>query len=165
MPKFCRQCEYCLKNSAQDFSLPDCQFLYSGKLCIDSVPLCVCVCVCVDESEHQEGRKEHIEKHVKKIFDIQKRTRTCQENQAERKLKRRRCELQPGEVGNSVTIAPSNATVGATTACLVQINESKEQITLCPFGSCFLQPRCWDVLSLLVRMLIFYFCLLAFQNK
>ena len=27
--------------------MPDCQFLYSGKLCIDSVPLCVCVCVCV----------------------------------------------------------------------------------------------------------------------
>ena len=27
--------------------MPDCQFLYSGKLCIDSVPLCVRVCVCV----------------------------------------------------------------------------------------------------------------------
>ena len=47
MPKFCRQYKYCLENSAQDFSLPDCQFLHSGKLCIDSMPLCVCVCACV----------------------------------------------------------------------------------------------------------------------
>ena len=58
-----------------------------------------------DENEHQEGRKEHTEKHVRKILDIRKRTRTRQENQAERMLKRRRCELQPGEVGDSVTIA------------------------------------------------------------
>ena len=58
-----------------------------------------------DQSEHQEGRKEHTEKHVRKILDIRKRTRTCQENQAERMLKRRRSELQPGEAGDSVTIA------------------------------------------------------------
>ena len=63
--------------------------------------MCVCVCVCVCA----EGRKEHIEKHVRKILDIRKRTRTCQENQAERILKRRRSELQPAEVGDSVTIA------------------------------------------------------------
>ena len=53
-----------------------------------------------NESEHQEGRKEHTE-----ILDIRKRTRTRQENQTERMLKRRRSELQPGEVGDSVTIA------------------------------------------------------------
>ena len=46
-----------------------------------------------NESEHQEGRKEHTE-----ILDIRKRTRTRQENQTERMLKRRRSELQPGEV-------------------------------------------------------------------
>ena len=59
----------------------------------------------------------------------------------------------------------SNATVSATTACLVQISESKEQIILCQFGSCFLQPHRWGVLSLLVRMFSFYFHLLALQNK
>ena len=37
-------------------SLPDCQFLYSGKLCIDSVPLCVCVCACVCEGERGDNR-------------------------------------------------------------------------------------------------------------
>ena len=57
-----------------------------------------------------------------------------------------------------------NATVGATTACLVQINESKEQIILCQFGSCFLQPRCRGVLSLLVRMFFIFICLLSKIN-
>ena len=56
------------------------------------------------ESEHQEGRKEYTEKYARKILDIRKRTRTRQENQAERMLKRRRCELQPGEVGDSVSL-------------------------------------------------------------
>ena len=32
-----------------------------------------------DENEHQEGRKEHTEKHVRNILDIRKRTRTRQE--------------------------------------------------------------------------------------
>ena len=36
----------------------------------------------------------------------------------------------------------------------------KRIIILCQFGSCFLQPRCWGVLSLLVRMFSFYFHLL-----
>ena len=58
-----------------------------------------------DENEHQEGRKEHTDKHVRKILDIRKRTRTRQENQAERMLKQMRSELQPEEVGDSVTIA------------------------------------------------------------
>ena len=119
MPKFCRQYEHCLKNSARDFSLPDCQFLNSGKLRIDSVMMYLTadqdrILQLVenendspqvprrdDKSEHPEGRKEHTEKHVRKILDIQKRTRTRQENQAERM----RSELQPGEVGNSMTIA------------------------------------------------------------
>ena len=42
-----------------------------------------------DESEHQEGRKQHTEKHVRKILDIWKQTRTHQENQEKRMLKRR----------------------------------------------------------------------------
>ena len=58
-----------------------------------------------DKSEHLEGRKKHTEKHIGKILNIQKRTRTCQENQAERMLKRMWPELQPGEVGDSMTIA------------------------------------------------------------
>ena len=58
-----------------------------------------------NESEHQEGRKEHTE-----ILDIRKRTRTRQENQTERMLKRRRSELQPGEVSDSVTIATTSGT-------------------------------------------------------
>ena len=37
--------------------MPDCQFLYSGKLCIDSVPLCVCVHACVRERERERGRR------------------------------------------------------------------------------------------------------------
>ena len=63
-----------------------------------------------DESEHQEGRKEHTEKHVRKTLDIRKRTRTSQENQAEGMPKRRRSELQPGEVSDSVTIATTSGT-------------------------------------------------------
>ena len=58
-----------------------------------------------EESEHQEGRKEHTEKHVRKILDIRKRTRTRQDNKAERILKRTRSELQPEEDGDSVITA------------------------------------------------------------
>ena len=69
-----------------------------------------------DESEHQEGRKEHIEKRVIKTLDFRKRTRICQENQAERMLKRRRSELQP-EVGNGVT---GDAEMQGTSLVLLQ---------------------------------------------
>ena len=53
----------------------------------------------------RKAEKKHTEKHIRKILNIQKRTRTCQENQAERMLKRMWPELQPGEVGDSMTIA------------------------------------------------------------
>ena len=128
MPKLCRQYEYCLKNSARDFTV-----CLTASFCIQAncvLILCLCASVTMnliagqdrifqlvenendsprvprrdDENEHQEGRKEHTEKHVRKVLDIRKRTRTRQENQAERMLKRRRYELQPGEVGDSVTI-------------------------------------------------------------
>ena len=52
MPKFCRQYEYCLKNSAWDFTV-----CLTANFCIQANRvLILCLCACVwrdDESEHQ----------------------------------------------------------------------------------------------------------------
>ena len=65
MPEFCRQYEYYLKNSARDLTVClTASFFYSGKLCIDSVPLSVCVFVCVHACVRDREREENFDYFV-----------------------------------------------------------------------------------------------------
>jgi len=124
-----------------------------------------------DESEHQEGRKELQGRFSRNRFEVceEKIVARCDIDQSRilsireavslgggRRFIKCNCSGNRRKCGTKTT---SNATVGATTACLVQINEAKEQIILCQFGFGFLHSRCWGVLTLLVRT---FFCFLFF---